>query len=119
MELCEAVWETECTVVKKNGEYIYCWALWGYTSWEDFLGKEMDLHLATAYALRNVWQLLGVDLKGAWNADLLLGPTKMKLLTHAPINRKNVNSWLRKAKAILRRPARHSTATRAIRGERA
>jgi hypothetical protein len=24
----------------------------------------------------------------------------MKLLTHAPINRKNVNSWLRKAKAM-------------------
>ncbi len=100
MEQCEAVWETESTVVRVNGEFVYCWVLWGYTSWEDFLGKEMDLHLRTAYTLRNVWQLFGVELKGAWDADLLLGPTKMKLLTYAPINRKNANSWLRKAKAM-------------------
>lgn len=100
MELCEAVSETECAVIKRDGEYVYCWALWGYTSWEEFLGKEMDLHLATAYALRNVWQTFGIDLKGSWDADLLLGITKMKLLTLAPLNRKNVNSWLRKAKAM-------------------
>lgn len=100
MELCEAVWETECTVVKKDGDYVYCWALWGYKSWEEFLGKEMDLHLASAYLLRNVWQTFGIDLKGSWDSDLLLGITKMKLLTVAPLTRKNVNMWLRKAKSM-------------------
>lgn len=100
MELCEAVWETECTVVKKDGEFIYCWALWGYTSWEDFLGKEMDLHLQTAYGLKNVWQTFGIDLKGSWDPELLLGITKMRLLTLAPLNRKNVNAWLRRAKIM-------------------
>lgn len=100
MELCEAVWETESTVVKKDGEFVYCWALWGYTSWEEFLGKEMDLHLARGYLLRNIWQLFGVELKGAWDEDLLLGVTKMGLLTRAPLTRKNANAWLRKAKLM-------------------
>src|SRR5690606_21495636 len=99
-ELCEAVADTETTVVRVNGKYVYCWALWGYTSWEDFLGKEMDLHLHTAYTLRNVWRLFGIELKGAWEPDLLLGITKMKLLTYAPLTRKNVNTWLRKAKGM-------------------
>jgi len=100
MVQCEAVWESECTVVKKDGAFVYCWALWGYTSWEEFLGKEMDLHLVNGYLLRNVWQVFGIELKGAWDKDLLLGPTKMKLLTKVTLNRKNVNMWLRKAAAM-------------------
>lgn len=100
IELCMAVWETNTSMVNVDGEYKYCWETWGHKSWEDFLGKEMHLHLNTAYRLSKVWETFYVDLQGAWDLSLLLGITKMKLLTAAPLTQRNVESWLRKAAAM-------------------
>jgi hypothetical protein len=106
IELCKVVWETEGAVVKVDGEYTYCWALWGFSSWEDYLGKELDLHLTTAYSLKNVWEVFYVELRGAWDESLLLGITKMKILASAGLTRKNVESWLRKAQTMTCRKLR-------------
>jgi predicted DNA-binding ribbon-helix-helix protein len=98
IDLCQMVWESDVTMVRVNGDLKYCWQTWGYTSWEDFLGKEMDLHLKTAYGLRKVWQVFYVDLLNDWNKELLLGLTKMRLLTRMKLTPTNVESKLRKAR---------------------
>lgn len=106
IDLCMVVYETDVRVVAVNDEYRFCWELWGYKSWEEFLGKEMDLHITTAYCLKKVWEVFYVDLQGAWNTDLLLGITKMKILAAARLDHRNVESWLKKAKGMTCRELR-------------
>ena len=98
VDLCMAVWETYTSMVNVNGELKYCWETWGHKSWEDFLGKEMDLHLKTAQALARVYEIFYVDLQGSWDPNLLLGITKMRLLSSVNLTPRNVESWLRKAR---------------------
>lgn len=100
IDLCQMVWESDVSMVRVNGELKHCWQSWGHTSWEDFLGKEMHLHLQTAYALRKVWQVFYVDLVNDWNKDLVLGITKMRLLTRLSLTPRNVESKLRQARGM-------------------
>lgn len=100
IELCQLVYESDVTLVRVNGELKYCWEAWGYKSWEDFLGEEMDLHLQTAIRLKKVWEVFYVDLVGAWNPELLLGITKMRLLSIVDLTPRNVEGWLKKAKKM-------------------
>lgn len=97
IEVCRAVWEADTTMVRVDGELRFCWEVWGHKSFEDFLGKEMHLHLKTASGFKRVWDVFYVDLQGAWNTNLLLGITKMRLLTSVKLTPKNVESWLRRA----------------------
>lgn len=97
IEMCQMVYESDVTMVRVNGELKLCWQAWGYDSWEEFLGKEMHLHLKTGYALRKVWQVFYVDLVNDWNKELLLGLSKMRLLTRVNLTSRNVESWLRRA----------------------
>lgn len=97
IDLCQMVWETDVNMVRLEGKLVYCWEVWGYKTWEDFLGKEMDLHLKTAQGLKRVWETFYVDLASAWDKSLLLGITKMRLLTLVRLDKNNVEKWLRRA----------------------
>jgi hypothetical protein len=100
IDLCQMVYESDVNMVRVSGDLKYCWETWGYDNWEDFLGKEMDLHLKTAYGLRKVWQVFYVDLVNHWNKELLLGITKMRLLTRLNLTPRNVESKLKQAKGM-------------------
>lgn len=97
IDMCQMVWESDVTMVRVNGDLKLCWQAWGYDSWEEFLGKEMHLHLQTGYGLRKVWQTFYVDLVNHWNKELLLGITKMRLLTRVDLTPRNVETWLKRA----------------------
>lgn len=100
MQLCWAAYESDVNMTRVNGQLVFCWATWGHDSWEDFVGKEMDLHVTTALAYKRVWEVFYVNLEGAWSPDLLLGITKMRLLSMAKLTKGNVTSWLKRAKKI-------------------
>lgn len=100
MDLCWAAYESDVNMTRVDGELVFCWSTWGYTSWEEFVGKELDLHVTTAYAYKRIWEVFYVDLAGAWDTSMLLGITKMRHLTAAPLTKTNVNAWLRKAKRL-------------------
>src|SRR5688572_25339316 len=100
IDTCQMVYETTVNMVRVDGDLKYCWQTWGYDSWEEFLGREMHLHLQTAYGLRKVWQVFYVDLVNDWNKDLLLGLTKMRLLTRATLTPRNVETWLKRAASM-------------------
>lgn len=103
-ELCRAAYESYVSVVKVDDKYKFCWNVWGFTAWEDYVAKEMEIHLTTAYALKRVWEVFYVDLDGAWKPTHRLAITKMKLLAAgAPfikLSRSNVESWLKRAKGM-------------------
>lgn len=100
MDLCWALYEIDHTVVRVAGNLVPVWETWGYKTWDDFVGKEVGLHPHTAHLYKRVWEVFYVDLAGAWDANLRLGITKMRILCAANLNRKNVNSWLKKAKGM-------------------
>lgn len=100
IDLCQMVYESDVNMVRVNGELKACWEAWGYDDWQEFLGKEMHLHLQTAYGLKKVWQVFYVDLVNDWNKELLLGITKMRLLTRLKLTPRNVESKLRQAKGM-------------------
>jgi hypothetical protein len=100
MELCWAAYESDVNMTRVNGELVFCWSTWGYDSWEDFVGKELDLHVTTAYAYKRIWEVFYVDLAGCWDTGMLLGITKMRHLTSAPLTKSNVNTWLKRAKKL-------------------
>lgn len=98
MDLCWAAYESDVNMTRVDGELVFCWQTWGYSSWEEFVGKELDLHVTTAYAYKRIWEVFYVDLAGAWDTSMLLGITKMRHLTSAPLTKANVNAWLKRAK---------------------
>ena len=100
IELAQMVWESDVNMVRVDGDLKYCWQVWGHDSWETFLGKEMHLPLKTGYGLKKVWQVFYVDLVNDWNKKLVVGISKMRILTSADLNARNVESWLRKAKEL-------------------
>lgn len=97
IELCQLVYESDVNMVRVNGVLKYTWEVWGYSTWEEFLGREMDLHLRTGMGLKRVWEVFYVDLAGIWNEELLLGITKMRLLSMAGLTAGNVEKWLKRA----------------------
>lgn len=97
MDLCQAIYESDSTVVKIDGDYVPVWKVWGFKTWEDYIGKEVGMHITTAYCYRKVYSVFYDKLAGAWDTDLLLPVTKMKLLSSAKLTKGNVNKWLKKA----------------------
>lgn len=97
-DLYWAVYESDVQMVRNgSGQLEYCWKVWGYDTWEDYVGKELDMHVTTAYAFKKIWEVFWVDLAGAWDESLLLGVSKMRILTAAALTKQNVNKWLKKA----------------------
>lgn len=97
LDLCEVIYESDVQMTRVKGDYVYCWKAWGFESWEDYVGVEIGMHMTTAYAYKKIWEVFCVDLVGAWDVGLLQPITKMRLLSAALLNKKNVNAWLRKA----------------------
>lgn len=98
LDLCWAVYETYDRMVMVGGEPVFIWVAWGFEDWKEFIGKELGLYPATAYAYRHIWEVFGVELDGAWDKNLLLGVTKMRILAaDQGINRRNANKKLRDA----------------------
>jgi hypothetical protein len=97
MDLCWAAYESDVNMTRVKGKLVFCWAAWGYESWEDYVGKELDLHMTTAYAYKKIWETFYVTFEGAWDPSLLVGITKMRHLSSAPLTKSNINAWLRKA----------------------
>ena len=107
MDVCWACYESNVAMTRDgNGELVYCWQTWGHDTWESYVGKELDLHLTTAYSFAKIWEVFMVQLEGAWDRELLLGITKMRLLSSANLTKKNVNSWLRRAATMTCRELR-------------
>ena len=101
MDLCWACFEADTQMVRvAKSKYEFCWKVWGYPSWEEFCGQELGLHMTTAYAYKKVWEVFFVDLAGAWDKDLVLPITKMRILTSANLTKRNVEGWLKKAKKM-------------------
>lgn len=100
MDVCWALYETDHTLARIGGQQVPIWEAWGYKSWQEFVGIEMGIHPTTAYCYKRVWETFYVRLAGAWDANNLLPITKMRILCAAKMDKRNVNSWLKKAKAM-------------------
>lgn len=99
-DLCWALYETYTTQVRIGGVSVPIYQAWGYDSWSRFVGIELGLHVVTAYCYRRVWEVFFVKLDGAWDHANLLPISKMRILCAAKLDKRNVNSWLKKAKAL-------------------
>jgi hypothetical protein len=97
-DLAQALHESYHGWAYVGGKQHYLYELWGYRSWEEFVGKEAGLHLTTAYSYVRIWQVFYIDLAGAWDVNDLLPFTKMRALTSAPLTKTNVSGWLKRAK---------------------
>lgn len=100
MDLCWACYEADTQMVRVKGQLEHCWKVWGYPTWEEYVGQEMGLHMTTAYAYKKIWEVFYVDFNGAWDKSLLLSITKMRLLSVAPLTKKNINTWLKRAAGV-------------------
>ena len=98
MTLCRIVYQASFSMVSVAGDPTFVWQLWGYKSWEDFIGLELSLHTTTAYAYRRIWKRFYVELQGCWDEANLLPITKMRLLcSDRGMNQRNVNTKLKAA----------------------
>ena len=98
--LCEVLHESFVSVVNTNKGWKFVWEYWGYKSWFDFVEIEVGLHETTANAYKKIWEIFGVELLGAWDFAEALPVTKMRILSVADLNKRNVKSWLSKAKRM-------------------
>lgn len=99
-DVCWALYETYHCLVRIGGQDVPIWSAWGYSSWHDFVGIELGLHQTTAYCYKKVWEVFYVKLGGAWEASSLLPITKMRILSAAKLDKRNVNAWMKKAKRM-------------------
>lgn len=100
MDVCWAVYETYIAQAVIGGREVPVWQAWGYDSWQAFVGIELGLHFTTAYGYRRIWETFYVKLAGSWDTKNLLPLTKMRILCAAKMDKRNVNTWLRKAKTM-------------------
>lgn len=98
MDLAQALHESYHGWAYVGGKQHYLYELWGYRTWEDFVGKEAGLRKTTAYSYVRVWQIFYVDLAGAWDVNDLLPFSKMRALSAATLTKNNVSGWLKKAR---------------------
>lgn len=101
LDLCQILHETFVSVLQEGEQWKFVWEVWGFKSWFDFVEIEIGMHENTANAYKKVWQVFGIDLEGAWSPDDALPITKMKILSASDkLNKQNIKSWLKKAKAM-------------------
>lgn len=97
MKLAELVWRTSVSEAKhaQTQKWVPVWKLWGYTTWHDFAGQELQMHGATAYLYRKVWQKFGIELKvGNYASQAALLPISKMAALCPVVNAKNLNEWL-------------------------
>lgn len=98
MDLCRVVYQVSYTTVSFGGELVYLWQLWGYDSWNDFVGLVLGIHPTTAFVYRRIHEVFYVDLQGCWDHENLLPVTKMRILAaDRGLTKRNVNSVLKRA----------------------
>lgn len=98
--LCKLLYESFVCVVNTDGKWKFVWEYWGYKSWFDFVEIEIGVHKATAHVYKKIWEIFGIELAGAWDPTGVLPITKMRILSAADIDRRNIKSWLNKAKRM-------------------
>jgi hypothetical protein len=98
--LCELLYESFVSVVNTDQGWKFVWEYWGYKSWFDFVEIDVGLHEATAYSYKKIWEVFGIELAGSWDFADVLPVTKMRLLSIADINKRNVKSWLGRAQRM-------------------
>lgn len=98
--LCELLYESFVSVVNTDQGWKFVWEYWGYKTWFDFVEIEVGMHETTAHTYKKVWEVFGVELLNAWDFSELLPITKMRILSAADINKRNVKSWFAKAKRM-------------------
>ena len=95
--LCELLHESFISVVNTNKGWKFVWEYWGYKTWFDFVEIEVGMHETTANSYKKIWEVFGIELNGAWDFADALPVTKMRILSAADINKRNVKAWLHKA----------------------
>jgi hypothetical protein len=101
LELAEVLYETWVCDVKVNGIDTPLWTAWDHDSWEQYVEVELGIHMTTASKFRRLHVVYNIDLKDAIDEEAMdgLSATKLSILTRV-VDKKNVNSWFRKAKKI-------------------
>jgi len=98
--LCELIYESYVSVVNTDQGWKFVWEYWGFKTWFDFVEIEVGMHETTANCYKKIWEVFGLELAGAWDYAEVLPITKMRILSAADINKRNVKSWLSKAKRM-------------------
>lgn len=98
--LCELLYESFVSVVNTDQGWKFVWEYWGYKTWFDFVEIEVGMHETTANAYKKIWEVFGIELEGAWDFADALPITKMRILSAADIDKRNVKNWLHKAKRM-------------------
>jgi len=96
MMLGEVLWRTYYDKVQIGGMPVSLFEAWGFGSWFEYVERELGIHQTTALHFRKIYTVFAIDLKGAWDPNLIVSFTKMKLLARVA-TKANVNSWLKKA----------------------
>lgn len=100
-DICWALYETYYAETNVGGKPVAVYEAWGYKSWHEYVGLELGLHPTTAYALKRIWEVFYVRLAGSWDVGNLLPLTKMRILCAVErLDKRNVNSWLKRAKSM-------------------
>ena len=96
--LAEVLWNTFRYNVKFNGIESSLWVAWGYKTWFEYVEHELGIHQSTAAAFRRIHEIFQIELEGSFDKELFdqLSATKLRALCKV-VNKKNVNSWLRRA----------------------
>jgi len=98
--LCGLLYESFVSVVNTDKGWKFVWEYWGFKCWFDFVETEIGIHENTAYLYKRIWEIFGIELAGAWDLADVLPITKMRILSAADINKRNVSSWLSKARRM-------------------
>jgi hypothetical protein len=98
--MCEVLYDTFYdTVSTDDGKLVAVWSDWDHGSWEEFVEVEAGMHKETGAAYRRVWEVFYIELAGHWDEKHLVSITRLKTL--APhVTKRNVESWLKKAKTM-------------------
>lgn len=98
MEMAAIIYDLYYGTVKVGGgdDEMPLFKFFGHDTWFDYIETEVGMHVSTAAGYRMVHDVFMVRLKGEWDKSLTPSFTKMKALTRV-VERKNVNSWLKKA----------------------
>lgn len=96
IEYAEVLWATYNGAVTIGGSPIPVWEAWDYKSWNDYVERELEIHITPARAYVRMYQKFYIDLKGEWDEALLVSMTKMLALCKV-VKKTNADYWLKRA----------------------
>lgn len=93
----KVLYQVYYTDVNLGNKTIPVWKAWGFEDWFLYCECELHMHAATAHSYKNVYNVFGVELNGAWSKSDLLPISKMRAISRIA-DKKNVKKWLKDAK---------------------